>query len=47
VVEQGAWGGLFIGGRGEGRGDGERRRARHDGGDGTNATGRLGQAGWG
>jgi hypothetical protein len=30
---------------GEGRGDGERRRARHDGGDGANTTGRLGQVG--
>jgi hypothetical protein len=45
VVEQGARGGPFIGGRGEGRGDDERRRARHDGSDGANATGRLGQAG--
>jgi hypothetical protein len=39
VVEQGARAVPFIGGRGEGRGNGEHRRAHHDGGDGANGDG--------
>jgi hypothetical protein len=41
VVEQGARAVPFIGGRGGGEegGNGERQRARHDGGDGANGDG--------
>jgi hypothetical protein len=46
--EDGARAGPFIGARGrEGDGgDGEHRRARHDGGNGANANA-MAQAGWG